>query len=68
MATKAFKVDDRVKRASGTGCAGVIKDVREETMATKVETPQKSMLVNVLWDNGTLSYVSPEAIVHADSK
>lgn len=68
MSKQNLKVSDRVKRATGDGCLGVIKEIREETMAARVESPQKSPLVNVLWDNGTLSYLSPDALQLVEGK
>lgn len=67
MPKRTLKASDRVKRADGSGGFGVVKELREETMAAKVESPNKSPLVNVLWDNGTLSYLSPEALELVDS-
>ena len=55
--TKKFKVNDRVRKVSGTGCLGVVKDVRLEISATTSDTQRdKTAMINVLWDSGTLSY------------
>jgi hypothetical protein len=62
MASKEFKVNDRVKRVSGSGCLGVVKEIREEIVGTSGDTKDKAVLVKVQWDNGTLSYFSPEAL------
>ncbi len=62
MTKRTLKVSDRVKRAGGQGCVGVVKELRDEVMASKVESPENGLLVNVLWDNGTLSYLSPDAL------
>ena len=43
-------------------CLGVVKDMHEEIIGTSGDTKDKAMLVKVLWDNGTFSYFSPEAL------
>ena len=65
MAATDLKVDDRVRRCGGEGCLGVIKEIREEIVGTSGDTTDKALLVKVLWDNGTLSYFSPEALERA---
>jgi|GEM_PF-1340363 len=47
---------------STRGCAGTVKALREETTLTPQESRAKSMMIHVLWDNGTLSYHGPEAL------
>jgi hypothetical protein len=42
------------------GCVGVVKAIRQET--TQVEAKKDALMYQVLWDNGTLSYVGPEFI------
>jgi hypothetical protein len=59
---RKFKINDRVKRAKGTGCLGTVKDIRAETSASQKEEKVANLLVNVLWDNGTLSYFTPSAL------
>jgi len=61
--TKKFKVNDRVQRATGKGCLGVVKDLRSEiTAAGRSEEKEKNLMLNVQWDNGTLSYLSPSSL------
>ncbi len=63
MTDKAYKVDDRVKRASGKGPQGTIKDVRQEVAGSnKGDAHPEEFLVVVQWDNGTCSYVAPNAL------
>jgi len=57
-----FKVNDRVKRISGEGCMGIVKEVRAETTSVGDSKKEKPLLIAVLWDNGTLSYFSPEGL------
>ena len=70
MGNRGVKVNDRVRRSAQQGCLGVIKEIRNEVMTSKVEEEelQKSAMLNILWDNGTLSYLSPDAVEHVDSK
>ncbi len=61
MSSKKIKVEDRVKRADGNGCYGLVKDVRTEITANTLDThKEKALLVSVLWDNGTFSYLTPD--------
>ena len=59
---KKLKVNDRVKRANGCGCLGVVKDIRTEVSTTSAETREKNLMIKVAWDNGTVSYFGPEAL------
>lgn len=52
--------NDRVKRTSGEGCHGIVKEVRAET--TAAASKEKPLLVLVQWDNGTASYFAPESL------
>lgn len=60
--SKKFKLNDRVKRVAGGGCQGVIKDIRSEVTAAASEKTEKNLLICVLWDNGTQSYFTPDAL------
>ena len=62
MATTELKVNDRVKRTGIDRCCGVIKEIREEIVGTSGDTKDKAILIKVQWDNGTMSYFSPEAL------
>ena len=62
MSTKKLKVNDKVKRAQGHGCHGIIKDIRAESMGSISDTREKPLLVTVQWDNGTLSTFAPESL------
>lgn len=62
MTTKKLQVNDRVKRVSGTGCLGVVREVKTEVTAVKPEEQEKGIMIAVAWDNGTVSYFSPGAL------
>ena len=47
---------------STRGCLGTVKALREETTLTSAESRERSLMVQVLWDNGTASYHGPEAL------
>ena len=47
---------------STRGCIGTVKALREETTLTSKESRERSIMVHVLWDNGTLSYLGPEGL------
>ncbi len=47
---------------STRGCIGTVKTIREETTLAPQESRAKSIMVHVMWDNGTLSYHGPEAL------
>lgn len=68
MTKKAIKINDRVKRIAQSGCFGTVKDVREESTAKVTDkTNEGALLVNVSWDNGTLSYMTPDALEIVDA-
>jgi hypothetical protein len=50
---------------SAKGCIGTIQALREETTNSNRESRERSIMVHVLWDNGTLSYHGPEALEQA---
>lgn len=63
MSKKVLKINDRVKRVTQPGSFGTIKDVREEVTAKASDKDKESsLLVNVAWDNGTLSYLTVDAL------
>ena len=62
LASRKIRLNDRVKRTSGVGCFGVVKDIRSEVTASPSEKTEKNLLVCVLWDNGTQSYFTPDAL------
>ena len=47
---------------STRGCVGTVKALREETTLTSKESRERSIMVDVLWDNGTRSYLGPEGL------
>lgn len=59
---KRFQEKDRVRRKSNGGGVGTVQELREEVTGTSGEASEKGLMVKVLWDNGTLSYFSPEAL------
>jgi len=62
MANPKLNVSDRVKRAKIPGCHGIVKELRTEVTASSAEAREKSLIISVQWDNGTLSYMTPEAL------
>ena len=56
-----IQVNDRVVIAKTPGIQGVVKEIRSETTA-KQDSKEKGLMIQVLWDNGTLSYLAPEAL------
>ncbi len=65
MADRKLKVDDRVKRVSGKGSQGIIRDIRAEVAGSKGEAKEDELLVVIQWDNGTYSYATCNALEHA---
>ena len=63
MITSKLKVGDRVTQADKGGLKGIIKDILSEVTAKADQKErEKSLLISVLWDNGTLSYFAPEKL------
>ena len=62
-----FKEKDRVRRVSGAGSNGTVKEIRFEleNSGLSEEARQKGAMIGVLWDSGTLSYFSPDALESA---
>jgi len=60
-----IKVEDRVKRQDRAGCLGTVVALREEVVGSSGQASHKEVLVKVQWDNGTVSYFSPESLVAA---
>ena len=57
-----FKVNDRVARKGKSACTGTVKELRKEVTATSGDVTSKALMVVVHWDNGTNSYLTPEAL------
>ena len=47
---------------SSRGCIGTVKAIREETTLAPQQSRAKSIMIHVLWDNGTLAYHGPDAL------
>ena len=62
MEKSQVKVNDRVKRIGRQGCLGLVKAVKEEVVGTTGDKKDKGLLVEVQWDNGTVSYFAPEGL------
>jgi len=62
MTTNKLEVSDRVRRKEMRGCLGRVKDIRAEVTLSAADTKEKALLVSVQWDNGTLSYFTPDAL------
>ena len=60
--SKDIKVNDRVRRAKAGGILGVVKEIRLEIQPNSGEPRDRTKMVNVLWDNGTLSYFDPDSL------
>lgn len=45
-----------------SGALGTVKAVREETSTSSESARERSIMIQVLWDNGTLSYFGPEGL------
>ena len=56
-----IKVGDRVRQIQKEGLQGIVKGLHTETTA-KAEHKDRDLMVEVLWDNGTLSYLTPEQL------
>lgn len=56
-----LKADDKVKRIDRPGCLGIVQSVREEVIGSTGDG-DKSLLVEVKWDNGTVSFFDPESL------
>ena len=41
---------------------GTVKTLRQETTLAQKESRERSLMVHVQWDNGTLSYLGPEGL------
>lgn len=54
--------DSESTTLSPRGAIGTVKALREETTLTNRESRERSLMLHVLWDNGTLSYHGPEAL------
>lgn len=57
-----FKVNDRVKRTHVPGCNGTVKEIKVDVTATSAEAKEKGLMIGVLWDNGTHSFMGQNAI------
>lgn len=62
MSSKKLKIGDRVKRTQLSGCLGTVKDVRSEVTAVTQEAKERGLLIQVHWDNGTMSYFGPDGL------
>ena len=43
-------------------CIGTVKSLREETTSKNQDARERSIMVQVLWDDGTFSYHGPEGL------
>lgn len=69
MSTTELKENDRVKRKEGRGGHGVILALREEVAGRPSDSKkadakrsQTALMIEVLWDTGTRSYLGAEAL------
>lgn len=61
-AKESLKVNDRVRQIGSSAREGVVRALRTEVTASNPEQQERSLMVQVLWDTGTLSYFSPSAL------
>jgi hypothetical protein len=54
--------EDQITTYQARGCIGTVKTLREETTLAHKESRERSLMVHVMWDNGTLSYLGPEGL------
>lgn len=57
-----FGPNDRVCRKGKNACGGTVRELRREVTATGGDTSSKALMVVVQWDNGTTSYLTPDAL------
>ena len=57
--TAQLQISDRVQKIKEPGIQGIVKDIRTET-TSKQDSKEKNLMIQVMWDNGTVSYFSPE--------
>lgn len=50
-----------VMRIDGTGVKGVVVSLTEDTTG-KGDSSERGVIVGVQWDNGTMSYLTPDAL------
>ena len=64
MAAKKFKQEDRVRRTNHKGCDGTVFEIRMELEngGLSEEAREKGVMVGVKWDNGTISFLGPDAL------
>ena len=60
--SRKIKVQDRVRRLNQPGCHGVVRELKTEVTAVTPEAREKGLMVTVQWDNGTFSYMGPDAL------
>jgi hypothetical protein len=52
----------RVKRKTGNGSLGTVREIRTEVTASGADLFEKGLMVVVDWDNGTQSYFTPNSL------
>jgi hypothetical protein len=62
--TENSRVVRKIRHASqvNSGGQGVVLSIRKETRPNKKESTPNSLLIQVQWDNGTISFVGSDAI------
>lgn len=58
-------VSSLVIRADGEGCRGKVASISEDPIA---KGDERGITVGVQWDNGTFSYLTPDALKSAPKK
>ena len=54
-------LDARVMKADGTGVRGIVISISDDHH-NKGDASERGIIIGVQWDNGTLSYVTPDAL------
>ena len=57
----SISMDSRVVKSDGTGVRGIVVSVSEDHN-NKGESSERGVIIGVQWDNGTLSYVTPDSL------
>lgn len=60
-----YKLNDRVQRSKKDGCLGTVVAVQEETSPAGGQTNSHSLLITVLWDNGSQSSLGVDGLTAA---
>ena len=60
--TKKIKEKDKVRRHDQKGPFGVVSALRYDSAGGNSDRHEKGVIIGVQWDNGTFSYLTPDAL------